>query len=234
MPSYRTQVAELWQECANLTREDIFGPDDDLRPKYDRRKSRWQIDVTAVGMVGKRYESGGLVILSVNPAGGKDDYKPCPKANKMYRRLEDLRNSQNTRIAFEKANKAFIRDFPNWSITKAHYNKILMATNKEINDISFVHVVPFRTRNDKGSAMNSKKKDQIYLDNGYEKHLKRQLDILSPSHIIAMDRPSEKAALRFQENFESKIEITWYNRGYHAAESRKKTLKRLKRMYSIP
>lgn len=227
MSSFRQQAAELWQECANLTRKDIFGPEDDLRPTYVRKKSRWQIDVVSVGMVGKDYRTGGLVILSVNPSGGKKNYKSKPESNRLYRRLKDFRNSDNVNLAFKKANKAFVRDYPNWSITKNHYNKILVATTHIISDIAFVHVVPFRTKDDKGSTMK-----KIYLDNGYVKHLKRQLDLLSPSHIIAMDRPSEKAAIRYKKESATRIKVTYYNRGYHASAAREKTLKKLKRMYS--
>ena len=161
MPSFRKQAAELWQKCAKLTREDVFGEEDALRPRYKRKSVRWEADVTAVGMVGKNYRTGGLVILSVNPSGGKKNYKSKPESNRLYRRLKDFRNSDDVNLAFKKANKAFIRDYPNWSITKNHYNKILEATTHIISDIAFIHVVPFRTRDDKGSTMK-----KIYLDNG--------------------------------------------------------------------
>ncbi len=227
MSSFRKQAAELWQLCATLTRKDIFGEDDDLRPKYKCSAINWEADVTAVGMVGKNYEPRGLVILSVNPAGGKCDYRPRPDAERMYRRLKRLRNSQNALDDFEKVNRAFAKDFSNWRITNHHYSKILKATKKAINDIAFVHVVPFRTRCDKGSTMSRR-----FLDNGYDNHLFRQLDLLAPKHIIAMDRPSERAAIRFKEESGSKIAVNYYNRGYHASDARKKTLKKIKRAYS--
>ena len=227
MPPFRKQAAELWQKCAKLTREEVFGEEDALRPMYKRKSVRWEADVTAVGMVGKNYVPRGLVILSVNPAGGKRKYKPRSDAKKMYIRLKRLRNSRKALEVFEKVNRAFIKDFRNWKITKNHYNKILEASRIDINDIAFVHVVPFRTRCDKGSSMSRR-----YLDNGYNRHLSRQLHLLAPKHIIAMDRPSEAAAIKFKEESSSKVRVTYYNRGYHASDDRKRTLKKIMRIYS--
>ena len=226
MPSFRKQVAEIWQQSANLTRKEIFGEEDDLRPKYKFSAVDWEAGVTAVGMVGNNYTPHGLVILSVNPAGGKCEYKPKPEAKRLYKRLKRFRDSRNTLGDFEKLNRAFIKDFDNWRITNHHYRRILRSTGKTTKDIAFVHVVPFRTRGDSGSSMSKR-----YLDNGYAKHLSRQLALLSPKHIIAMDRPSERAALRFKEESRSKVRVIYYNRGYHAAADRKKTLKRLERMF---
>ncbi len=226
MPSFRKEVAEIWQQCANLTRKDIFGDGDDLRPKYECSAVDWEVDVAAVGMVGKNYSPRGLVILSVNPAGGKCEYRPKPDAKRMYKRLKRLRDSRNTLDDFEKVNRAFIKDFGNWRITNHYYRGILKATKKSIKDIAFVHVVPFRTRGDNGSKMSTR-----YLNCGYDKNLSRQLDVLSPKHIIAMDRPSQKAALRFKEESRSKVRVIYYNRGYDAGAARKKALKRLKRMF---
>lgn len=227
MSTFRAQAAELWRECARITREEIFGPEDALRPNYKRKSVRWEADVTAVGMIGRNYAPGGLVILSVNPAGGKHDYNPRHTANSMYERLKCLENSLNALDAFEKVNCAFIEDFSNWRITNDHYNKILKASNKAIDDIAFVHVVPFRTRCDKGSTMSKR-----YLDNGYNRHLLRQLRLLEPSHIIAMDRPSENAARKFKKDSRSKVRVIYYNRGYHASDIRKKALKKLNRKFS--
>ena len=233
MSLFRQQAAELWQQCANLTREDIFGPDDDLRPMYRRSLLNWQIDVTAVGMVGKNYEPGGLAILSVNPAGGKENYQSNhstsrkQRANEMYERMRDLRNSKYILHAFEKSNEAILNDYPDWGSMANYCRDILRAVNRNFNDISYLHVVPFRTKGDKGSTINKR-----YLDNGYDKHLKNQLGMLSPSHIIAVDRPSETAAKRYQHEHDPQMKVTYFTRKHDAHLGRDETLKKLSRVYS--
>ena len=95
MQDFRTQVAELWQISARLSRLDIFGPDDPLCPRYRRNDLNWQIDVVAPGFVGAKYRPGGLVILSINPAGGNDEFTSNPLSNAVYERFRDLRNPKD-------------------------------------------------------------------------------------------------------------------------------------------
>ena len=236
MSSYRTQLAELWQECANITRKDIFGPYDKLRPKYCSRKSRWQIDVTAVGMVGKKYRPGGLTILSVNPAGGKADYEPEPDDNRMYKRLKRLRNATDVIDAFKKSNRACSKSYPHWGSMTRFCDQVLEAVRKDIHDIAFLHVVPFRTKDDKGYEMLTSKERRSYLNNGYNKLLKKQLDTLSPERIVAMDKPSNEIALKYKYEVAPDMAVTYYTRGRgtaHGAQAqREKTLRELSRMYS--
>ena len=237
MSSFRERAAELWQECANITREDIFGADDALRPVYKRTLLNWQIDVAAVGMVGERYEPGGIVILSVNPAGGKENYQsnhsPSRKqrSDEMYERMKDLRNADSVLLAFEESNKAILNNYPDWASMANYCNEILTAVNRVFRDIAYLHVVPFRTIGDKGSEMNASEVGKSYLINGFGKHLKRQLDILAPSHIITVDRPSEDAANRYQL-FDRNVRVTYFTRGRAAHGRRADTLKELSAMYS--
>ena len=232
MSSFRKQAAELWQECANITREKIFGTEDALRPVYRLSSLNWQIDVAAVGMVGENYEPGGLAILSVNPAGGKDDYQrnhPPSKrqrANEMYERMRDLRDSKFALHAFEQSNKAILESYPDWGSMADYCNQILDAVDKRFRDIAYLHVVPFRTTGDDGSEM-----DESYLNNGFGKHLKGQLDILAPSHIIAVDRPSKEFAKLYQL-FDRNVRVTYFTRGRAAHGQRANTLKELSAMYS--
>ena len=238
MLSFRKQAAELWHECAKITREDIFGPEDTIRPAYKRTLLNWQIDVTAVGMVGQRYEPGGLVILSVNPAGGKDNYQsnhsPSKKkrADEMYERMRNLRNADRILDAFEKSNSAILNNYPDWGSMTDYCNQILDSANKVFRDIAYLHVVPFRTRGDKGSEMNSSEVGKSYLRSGFYIHVKRQLDILSPSHVIAVDRSSEDAANLYQRLFDPDMTVTYFTRGHTAYAQRTDTLKELSRIYA--
>ena len=215
--AFRTDIAELWHKGAGLRREDIFGTDDVLRPEYEHRSLERQIDVTAVGMVGVDYERGGIAILSVNPAGGKVAFRSDSLSDRMYERFRELQNPRpNVPLlqVFEDVNSAVLCSFPDWTITKNHYNKILSVTGKRFDDISFLYVVPFRTKDDKGSAMRHR-----FVMNGYEKHLKRQLALLAPRVVVAMDRPSEVVAKYYKNESAPETTVCYWSRGHHVSDA---------------
>ena len=227
MSSVRNQVAKVWHESASLTRKDLFGPGDELRPEYQNSQLNWQIDVPAVGLVGKHYEPGGLALLSVNPAGGKDDFTSNSLSDKVYERSKDLQRPGNIPQRFEASNKAIIASIPEWGFTKRMSNMVLEASGKRWDDISFLYLVPFRIRGDGGSRMNRK-----YLDSGYTNHLRVQLKALSPGHIIAMDRPSEKAASTYETEPQSKMKVIYFTGKHDAHAERKQMLKIIRREFS--
>ena len=226
MSSFRNQVAELWHEGARLSRKDVFGQNDELRPEYENGHLNWQTDVVAVGMVGTDYRPGGLILLSVNPAGGKAEFGSNDLSDKTYERYKDLRRTGNPLSRFEKSNRALIASVPRWRITRQYYNRILESTGKRLSDVSLLYVVPFRTSGDNGSAMKS-----AYLDNGYTKHLQRQLEVLSPGHIIAMDRPSERAALAYRGDSGSEVKVIYFTRKRDAHPERDDTLRNIAREF---
>ena len=212
----RNEIARFWHECTRIRREDIFGPEDALRPNYRNPSLQWRVDVAAVGYVGIDYQPGGVAILSVNPAGGKNNLEPNRASDRMYECLLAFRNSEvAARLgAFENSHEAFRRSFPNWKITRHHYNKILAKLRRRFDEIAFLYLVPFRTQGDNGSAMK-----QEFLANGYEKHLKRQMVLLAPGAVIAMDRPSEEYAKRYRDEACPRTTVCYWNRGRHVSDA---------------
>ena len=214
----RNDIVEFWHECTGIRREDIFGPEDALRPNYRCCSLQWQVDVAAVGYVGIDYEPGGVAMLSVNPAGGGDDLEPNPASDKMYECLVAFRdsklNGELLESAFYDSHEAFRRSFPNWTITRRHYNKILTKLGKRFDEIAFLYVVPFRTRGDKGSTM-----PERFLTNGYEKHLRRQMVLLSPGTVVAMDRPSEAAAKRYRRAQAPETRVCYWTRQHNVPDA---------------
>ena len=206
----RVEIARLWHECARIRREHIFGPADALRPDYQRRSLEWQVDIAAVGYVGIDYEPGGLAMLSVNPAGGRNNLELNPASDRMYECQLAFRDSEpngGLRSAFEDSHEAFRRSFPNWTITRKHYSKILTKLGARFDELAFLYVVPFRTRGDKGSAISRR-----FIVNGYEKHLKKQMLLLTPGTVIAMDRPSEYAAERYRREQAPEMKVCYWTR----------------------
>ncbi len=215
----RAEVAAFWHECASIRREAIFGLADALRPTYRHRSLQWQVDVAAVGYVGIDYEPGGVVMLSVNPAGGRENLEPDPASDKMYERLVAFRDSKpngGLGRAFEDSHSAFRRSYPNWTITRKHYNKILATLGTRFDELAFLYVVPFRTRGDKGSTMSRR-----FVDNGYEKHLKKQMALLSPGTVIAMDQRSEESANRYRREEVPETTVCYWTRQRNVPDSQR-------------
>ena len=206
----RAEIAAFWHECASIRREAIFGLADPLRPTYRHRSLQWQVDVAAAGYVGIDYEPGGVVMLSVNPAGGRENLEPDPASDKMYECLlafRDLKPNGRLGRAFEDSHSAFRRSYPNWTITRKHYNKILTTLGTRFDELAFLYAVPFRTRGDTGSTMS-----RSFVGNGYKKHLKRQMLLLRPGTVIAMDRPSEDSANRYRREEAPEMRVCYWTR----------------------
>lgn len=192
---FRLRLAAVWRERASVTRRYIFGKLDPLRPiaKSD------DTDTAAPGMVGQAYIPGGVVLLSINPAGGKDDAASTVADREMYSKFRNLRDSNLADVpsAFEAVNEAWQDEMPKWKIYKQRSADILEALAVSLDQIAYVYVVPFRTRGDDAGKI---KPDMV--DRGYE-GLERQLRALEPGCIVAMDRKAEDCARRFTGNANS-------------------------------
>ena len=218
-PLDRAEVAELWRECAQLRRADVFGPADELRPEYERRSLRWQIDVPTFGMVGANYRRGGVIVLSVNPAGGKRNLESTYLDDRVYERFRDLRDlklNMPWHERFEAANRAYRSAMlqPHWTITRKHYTKILRALGKQLDDVSFLQVVPFRTKEDNGSSMS-----RDYVLNGYERNAEKQLMLLVPGVIIAMDGPSRDVAELYRTKHSQETTVCYWTRQRNVSDA---------------
>jgi len=69
----REDLALVWHQCAQIRRSEVFAESDTLRPKYDEPSGRMtaQVDIPAIGTVGRNYHTHRVSFVSVNPAGGE-------------------------------------------------------------------------------------------------------------------------------------------------------------------
>lgn len=214
----RGALARLWHERAKITRQDIFGSADaNLRPV----KSSSQADVTVPGMVGKKFEKGGLAIVSVNPAGGKDDFRPTSGDAKLYETSKLIAQSDDVQ-AFEDMNQAYCLGMPSWGAQWRHINRILTATGRSLEQLAYPYLIPFRTRGDKGSAL-----AQNVVERGYESGFIDIMRELHPALVIPVDRHSETAVRRLKSETSMSFDIVYYTRQQNAHETRAATLHRI-------
>lgn len=229
----RQAFANRWLKSAAITRSDIFGSDDSLRPVYTAQSAlAEQIDVAAVGMVGKRYSPGGVSLLSVNPAGGSAHSTTNAASDEMYeafRAMRSARTAIEAMACFDRVEPAVAASMPYWRITTQYVNSILGALGKRVEDIAYLYLVPFRTAGDAGSKMPSS-----YCDASYRLHLEPQLDLLQPALIVCVDRPSEAAARKWvaESGNGTRCEVFYFTRKRDAHAERRALLDELRAHYS--
>lgn len=214
----RSDLAKLWYERAKVTRQDVFGAADiDLRPIA----ASSQADVAVPGMVGENYEQGGLAIVSVNPAGGKDDFHPTSGDAKLYEAAKAMGQCDDVET-FERMNEAYRLGMPSWGAQWRHINAILTATHRSLRQLAYPYLIPFRTRGDKGSALK-----QDVIDRGYQSGFVEIMQELRPALVIPVDRHSENAVHRLRAETSMPFEIVYYTRQQNAHATRAETLQSL-------
>jgi hypothetical protein len=213
-------MASLWHAGAQMIRTDIFGRADPLRPSYETSGSVVeQVSVPAMGMVGPSYLPGSLAFVSVNPAGGKPGAKSSLVDDDLYRMVEQLRDARDESSqlkSFEGLAKCFVASMPTWTIWRQYLDPVLAAISKTLAECAYLYLVPFRTRGDAGSSLPDE-----FAAAGYARHLYKQLQLLRPGLVIAVDRPSERYSLKWAAERADKPVVFYFTRKRDAHAERK-------------
>lgn len=197
-------IALAFQRRAKLLRDQL-GVDGDLRPI----SAPQHVDVAVPGYVGEQYRSGGLCLISVNPAGGKDGYSPSHGDELIYTataRFAEAEEGPEAVQEFTGIARAFETAMPFWGAQWGHVRNIISAADVELDAIAYVYLVPFRTRADAGSSL-----PPLVIDAAIRRGFFDVLDALQPGPVIAMDRPSEGAGRRWAKSRQSG-EVLYYTR----------------------
>jgi len=144
-------LAAAFHRRARLSRTDLGVDGPALRPS----SAPEHVDIAVPGFVGTEYGPGGLCLVSVNPAGGKDAYSPTPGDKMIYDAAAGFIEAASDEVeaAFQALGRAFVSAMPAWGSQWRHVSAIIDAANAPLNAITYVYLVPFRTREDKGSRL---------------------------------------------------------------------------------
>jgi hypothetical protein len=145
----RTAFARHFHSLTAITREEIFGSAESaVRP----------INLSAdtatmfAGYVGKSYEHArGLMLLAINPGGGGDTYvKRIPEDEVFYPFLKSFKTAQADDVvaSFERINQSFASIVRGWNLWRI-LRPTLDAAGRTIEEVAYINVVPYRTRQDK-------------------------------------------------------------------------------------
>jgi len=215
--NFQESLARSWRNRATVSRAEVFGVEDPLRPNSNLS----DVDTAAPGMVGPNYQLGGIVLLSINPAGGKDDAVGSTADKKMYQTFRDLRvaSPPESVNCFETLNNTFQDELPGWAIYGRHIAPILNALNASLTEIAYIYVIPFRTRGDKAALIRPG-----MVENAWNAGLAQQLSVLQPGTIVALDLSSNKIAERYAQSKMRNVKIWYYPRKRDAHAARKALL----------
>jgi hypothetical protein len=139
-------VVEAFHRAARLSREDVFGDPETLLP----RNAQDDAQTAAPGWVGPRWQSGGTLLVAINPGGGGDGYRRNPTDDRLYGLIRAFRDASTQRAqaaALADLSAAWIeiqRTHNIWTVIK----EILHAVGAAPEETAFLNVVPFRTRRD--------------------------------------------------------------------------------------
>ena len=182
LSSDRGEIAERWRDCAHISRKEIFGfADEKCAPKH-------LLDDAAtmfVGYVGASYQPGvGVVLLAINPGGGGDTYESRTVEDQMFYPL--LMNAKKAAgpsevlESFERVNMAFIHVVKRWNLWRI-LKPTLEAAGTMINEIAYMNIVPYRTRN-------NNKPPVVATERSWKRIVEPSLDLLAPRAIVALGK----------------------------------------------
>lgn len=171
------QIVEAYHNTALLERSAIFS-DTRLMPVTRPEDAA----IAAPGWVGKQWHSGGTLLMAINPGGGGDAYRLNPMDERLYGLFRTFKSApaDQREEALAALSTAWIE------IQKTHniyrlIRPIMEALDAGNEDLAFLNVLPFRTRQDKpaGSAI---------LRQAWNVATSHQVAALRPSRIIALGR----------------------------------------------
>lgn len=217
----RQTLADVWHKRALVPRLKIFADEDEgLRPILPQSHA----DVSVPGMVGPHFEAGGLAVVSINPAGGTDTFKPTKGDGALYAAAKAT-NHTNDLAAFEVMNEAYIAGMPSWGAQWWHIRAILEASGSALSRLAYPYLVPFRTRGDNGSRLKPEVVSRAY-DLGF-------VDVfaaLQPSLVVTVDRLSEAAVAKYQAEQGTSFLSIYYTRQRSAHKKREETLQKIREL----
>jgi len=181
--SIHEPVRRLFHQCMLVERSEIFGQPDPIPINAFKRNAT----VMWPGVVGPAYRQGGLMMMGVNPGGGKDTYNQARHGeNELYPLLHQLEGCRQEDVGplFEKYSHVSLRVQREWNIWRL-IHEVLNATDIPAEGYAYLNAVPYRTRGDS-------KPRAAAIKRSWEKIVTPQLAILKPGVIAALGKKAAK------------------------------------------
>ena len=179
----RSEIANHFHRLSQITRTQIFG-ERDQRPKHLPADAATMF----AGYVGKRFNAEtGLLVFGINPGGGRDAYQHrTPEDEIFVPLLTAFKHASPSEIesAFEQINEAFVPIVQGWNLWRI-LEPTLIAAGKQLDEIAYMNIVPYRTRNDVEPPAHAK-------EEAWSLVIRPTLQVLRPAALIALGRKAGK------------------------------------------
>lgn len=149
----RRQLAMVFHRNVQVSRAEIFGANDPM-PMHLTDDAALMFP----GYVGRRFQSGGPLLLAINPGGGGDAYqRRTMEDERLYPLLDAFRRSgpDDAPQIFEDINVAFAAIVSRWNLMRI-LGPVIDAAGAALDEIAYLNAVPYRTRGDKVPSANAK------------------------------------------------------------------------------
>ena len=175
------KIANWWRDCVRISRKDIFGVvDEKCAPEHLLADAATMF----AGYVGPNYEPGvGIILLAVNPGGGGDVYATRTAADELlYPLLRKFKAADGLEVleSFERINAAFARIVKDWNLWRI-LRPTLEAADVAIEEVAFMNIVPYRTRNDRMPPVAAAR-------TAWTRIIEPSLYVLAPRAVVAMGK----------------------------------------------
>lgn len=179
--SYRATLASHFYRLTGISRIDVFGDaDSNYRPINLPEDNATMF----AGYVGRDYTPGkGLLFLAINPGGGGDAYTVrIPEDEVFYPLLHKFQAADRSRVleTFEAVNSAFVPIVKGWNLWRI-LGPTLDAANVNIDEVVYMNVVPYRTRENKMPPVAARRP-------AWSKIVQPTLEIVDPRAIITLGK----------------------------------------------
>ena len=166
----------VFSMATRLTRQDIFGPSDDQIPVSEPEDAH----IPQVGFVGSAYQTGGDILLGINPGGGGDHQVRTPQDADLLPRIAALRGQPSSSDPLRDMFDLYAANMRTWNLWRI-VEPVLGACARCQDDIAYLNWCPFRTRQDKmPGAQAMSRCTAIYLP--------PLIEALAPARVIALGK----------------------------------------------
>lgn len=195
-----SEITRAFHDTAKLGRREIFA-DTDIKPITAIQDA----ETPAPGWVGPDW-AGGTLLVAINPGGGGDKYRRNSDDDRLYSTFRTFRDADGADAqadAFRSLSQTWMeaqRGHNIWRIIRP----IAEATGESIDQLAFINVLPFRTRENK---LPSRK----VMQETWRLAAKPQILALDPARIIALGKKAWDVLTRF--DVPESTEVILFKRG---------------------
>ena len=149
-------IASAFQVATRVRRSELYGTDSDQQMPNSLVESA---QTPYVGFVGQRYQTGGTLLMAVNPGGGGDTQVRTPGDAALEMAILKLRDAPEAEVqrSLEAMTDAYLKQIDVINIGRL-ISVVLCACRTTRADVAFLNLFPYRTREDAKPAMAAAKR----------------------------------------------------------------------------